>query len=123
MTPERAIARLACVACALVVSCTASAPPPTRHAPPPVPGELLSVTTDQTASNLIRYRPADASSQTLESPIDPEAVNRSTIAGVAGADGSMFVAANSKDLQAYTLPAGADAAEPLGPSLDVRSKQ
>jgi hypothetical protein len=123
MTPPRAIARLAGVACVLLVSCTSSAPTTTRHAPPPLPGELLSVTTDQTASNLIRYRPADASSQTLDSPIDPEAVNRSTIAGVAAADGSLFVTANSKALQAYALPAGADTAQPLGPSLDVRSKQ
>jgi hypothetical protein len=123
MATPRAIARLAALACILVASCTSTAPPPTRHARPPLAGELLSAKADQTASNLVRYRPADASSQTLESPIDPEAVNRSTIAGVAAADGSLFVSANSKALQAYTLPAGADAAEPLGPSLDVRSKQ
>ncbi len=123
MAPPRAIARLACLVGMLSASCTASAPPPAPPAPPQLPGRLLSVRTDQTASNLVRYRPADASSQTIESPIDPEAVNRSTIAGVDATAGSLFVAANSKDLQAYELPAGADQVQALGPALDVRSEQ
>lgn len=123
MAPPRAIARLACLVGMLATSCTAGAPPPAPRPPTQLIGQLLSVTTDQTASSLVRYRPADASSQTIDSPIDPEAVNRSTIAGIAAADGALFVAANSKALQAYSLPTGADEVQEIGPSLDVRSVQ
>jgi hypothetical protein len=123
MAPRRATARLACLIGVLVTSCTGAAPPPPSHGPPPLPGELLSVTSDQTASSLVRYRPADASSATIDSPIDPEAVNRSTVAGASAADGSLFVAANARALQAYALPAGAAEVEELGPALDVRAEQ
>jgi hypothetical protein len=123
MAPPRAIARLVCLVGMLAASCTATAPPPAPRPPAQLLGQLLSVTTDQTASSLVRYRPADASSQTIDSPIDPEAVNRSTIAGIAAADGALFVAANSKALQAYSLPVGADEVQEIGPSLDVRSEQ
>jgi hypothetical protein len=123
MAPPRAIARLVCLIGVLAASCTSTTAPPPAHAPPPLPGELLSVTSDQTASSLVRYRPADASSATIESPIDPEAVNRSAIAGVATPDGSLFVSANSRALHAYSLPAGTDQVEELGPSLDVPAKE
>lgn len=122
MAPPRAIASLACLAGVLVMTaCTSSAPPPPPPAPPPLPGLLLSVSSDQTASSLIRYRPADASTETIESPIDPEAVNRGTIASVTTAEGSLFVAANSRALQAFAIPAGASEVEELGPPLNVRA--
>lgn len=123
MAAPRATARLCCLIGVLVTSCTSAEPPPPSHAPPPLPGELLSVTSDQTASSLVRYRPADASSATIDSPIDPEAVNRSTVAGVSTADGSLFVAVNTRTLQAYALPAGATQVEELGPALGVRAEQ
>jgi hypothetical protein len=123
MAQPRATARLACLIGVFVTACTGAAPPPPSHAPPALPGELLSVTSDQTASSLVRYRPADASSATIDSPIDPEAVNRSTVAGVSTADGSLFVVANTRALQAYALPAGATQVEELGPALEVRADQ
>ncbi|MDP9326829.1 MAG: hypothetical protein M3P10_01335 [Actinomycetota bacterium] len=123
MAPPRATARLFCLIGVLVTSCTGAAPPPPSHPPPPLPGELLSVTSDQTASSLVRYRPADASSATIDSPIDPEAVNRSTVAGVSTAEGSLFVAVNTRTLQAYALPAGTTQVEELGPALGVRARQ
>jgi hypothetical protein len=123
MAPPRATARLFCLIGVLVTSCTTAAPPAPSHAPSPLPGELLSVTSDQTASSLVRYRPADASSATIDSPIDPEAVNRSTVAGASTADGSLFVAVNTRTLQAYALPAGATQVEELGPALGVRAEQ
>ena len=123
MAPPRAILRQACLIGLLVTSCTIAAPPPPAPAPPSLPGELLSVTSDQTATSLVRYRPADASSATIGSPIDPEAVNRSTVAGVSTAEGSLFVAANTRSLQAYALPAGATQVEELGPALAVRAEQ
>src|SRR6187551_3118452 len=123
MSPPRAFARLACLLGVLAASCTSTSAPPPVHTAAPLPGDLLSVTSDQTATSIVRYRPADASSETIESPIDPEAVNRSTIAGVATAEGTLFVSANSQELQAYELPAGADQVEPLGRALDVRADQ
>jgi hypothetical protein len=123
MAPPRAIARLACLVAVLAASCTTSTPPAPSATPPPLPGELLSVTSDQTTSSIVRYRPLDASSATIDSPIDPEAVNRSTIASVATPEGTLFVSANTDELQAATLPTGAEAAADLGPSLDVRAEQ
>ncbi len=122
MPQPRALARLACLL-VLAASCTTTSAPPPVHAAAPLPGDLLSVTSDQTSTSIVRYRPADASSATIESPIDPEAVNRSTIAGVATAEGTLFVSANSRELQAYELTNGADQVEPLGPALDVRAEQ
>ena len=123
MAPPRALARLACLLGVLAASCTTASTPPPVHAAAPLPGDLLSVTSDQTATSIVRYRPADASSATIESPIDPEAVNRSTIAGVATADGELFVSANSRELQTYSLPAGGDQVQPQGPALEVHSDQ
>jgi hypothetical protein len=123
MAPPRAIARLACLLGVLAASCTTTTAPPPVRAAAPLPGDVLSVTSDQTATSIVRYRPADASSGTIESPIDPEAVNRSTIAGAATADGSVFVSANSRETQAFSLPTGADQVQPLGPALAVQSKQ
>jgi hypothetical protein len=122
MAPPRAIARLIGLV-VLMTSCTADAPPPQRPGPPPLGGRLLSLTSDQAASSLIRYRPADASSVTVDVPIDPEAVNRATIAGVTTSDASLFVAANSRALQAYSLPVGSGGIERVGPPLDVRADQ
>jgi hypothetical protein len=123
MAPARSIARLACLLGVLAASCTTASTPPPVHSAAPLPGDLLSVTSDQTATSIVRYRPADASSATIESPIDPEAVNRSTIAGVSTAEGSLFVSANSRALQAYSLPAGGDQVQPLGRPLEVRAEQ
>ena len=123
MPPPRAFATLACLLGVLAASCTSATTPPPVHTAAPLPGDLLSVTSDQTATSIVRYRPADASSATIESPIDPEAVNRSTIAGVATAEGTLFVSANSRETQAYSLPTGSDQVEPLGPALDVRADQ
>jgi hypothetical protein len=123
MVTPRAFTLFACLVGVLSVSCTTATPPAPSHAPAALPGTMLAVTSDQTASSIVRYGPADATSANLDSPIDPEAVNRSTIAGVATSTGSLFVVANSRALQAFELPAGAAAAEPLGPSLRVRSDQ
>lgn len=124
MAPPRAIASLACLAGVLVMTACTSSPPPTPSpTPPPPPGSFLSVTTDQAATSLVRYRPADASTATIESPIDPEAVNRATVAGATTADGSLFVTANGRSLQAFALPAGETQVQELGPALDVRAEQ
>jgi hypothetical protein len=123
MVPPRAIALLACLASVLGTSCTTAEPPSPPEAPPPPAGQLLSVTSDQTATSLVRFRPTDETSETIESPIDPEAVNRATVAGAAAADGSLFVTANSRSLRAFALPAGAAQVEELGPPLDVRADQ
>jgi hypothetical protein len=123
MAPPRATTRLACLIGVLLTCCTGTTAPPPSHTPPPLPGDLLSVTSDQTASSLVRYRPADASSETIASPIDPEAVNRSTLAGVSTADGSLFVAANTRSLQVYALPGGATQVTKLGPALGVRADE
>ena len=123
MGPPGRIVTLACLLAVLAPSCTSTAPPPPPDVAPPLPGQLLSVTSDQTSTGLVRYRPADATSETLESPIDLEAVNRATIAGVSTAQGSLFVAANSRSLQGYALPAGAAEVQELGPALDVRAEQ
>lgn len=71
----------------------------------------------------MRYRPTDETSETIDSPIDPEAVNRATVAGATTAEGSLFVTANSRALQAFALPAGTTQVGELGPPLDVRAGQ
>ena len=83
----------------------------------------MSVTTDQSATSLVRYRPTDASSETIDSPIDPEAVNRSKVTGVTTADGALVIAANTGSLQVYSVPAAGAQVEPLGPPLDVRAEE
>jgi hypothetical protein len=123
MAAPRATARLACLIGVLLTCCTGTTAPPPSPTPPPLPGDLLSITSDQSASSLVRYRPADASSETIASPIDPEAVNRSTLAGVSTADGSLFVAANTRSLQVYSLPGGDTQVAELGPALGVRADQ
>ena len=123
MGPPGGIVTLACLLAVLAPSCTSTAAPTLPDVAPPLPGQLLSVTSDQTATGLVRYRPADATSETFASPIDLEAVNRATIAGVSTAEGSLFVAANSRSLQAYALPTDAAEVQELGPALDVRAEQ
>jgi hypothetical protein len=123
MAPPRATARVACLIGVLLTGCTGTTAPLPSPTALPLPGELLSITSDQSASSLVRYRPADASSETIDSPIDPEAVNRSTLAGVSTADGSLFVAANTRSLQVYALPGGASQVTELGPALGVRAGQ
>jgi hypothetical protein len=123
MAPPRAIASLACVAGVLfITACTSSAPPTPSPTSPPPAGTFLSVTTDQSATSLVRYRPADASSETIDSPINPEAVNRSKVTGVTTADGALVIAANTDSLQVYAVPAAGAQVESLGPPLDVRAE-
>jgi hypothetical protein len=101
----------------VTVSCTAGPPPSASPRPPALPGELLTVTATQDAPSLVRFRLSDGSAQILPAPIDPEAVNRATVAGAP--DGSLFVTANSRGLEVYQLPAGASDAMALGPKLPV----
>ena len=59
--PTRFCARLACLLGVLAASCTSTSAPPPVHSAAPLPGDMLSVTSDQTATSIVRYRPADAS--------------------------------------------------------------
>ncbi len=108
-----------CLTALLAVSCTgtpAPAPTPTASS---LTGELLTVTSTQASVSLIRYGLSDGSASTQPAPIDPEAVNRSSVVGTSIPDAALFLTAAAGTAQAYRLDAGASEAIPLGPPLPV----
>jgi hypothetical protein len=117
-----AIGRCAVVA-GLTFSCTGDTAPLPSPTPRPISGALVSVTTTQTETSLVRYRAADAAADSLPAPIDPEAVNRSTVVGTATVDGTLFVSANARELQVFSLPSGSGEVTPVGPPLDVAGEE
>jgi hypothetical protein len=127
MVRKRAVGRwTACLlaVAAACVSCTGAPSQPARPSPPaPVPGELLGVTGTQASTSLVRYRLPDGPAETFAAPIDPEALNRSALAGVSTPDGSLFVTAVRRAAQVYELAAGASDPSPLGPPLAVRTDE
>lgn len=104
---------------AACLSCTPDPPPPASHSPPPLSGDLVGVTGTQASTSLVRYRLAEGTADTFAAPIDPEALNRSTVIGAGVADGSMFLSVDHRRAQVYQLKAGTLDPVAVGPVLRV----